>query len=481
MRRLKWTLRLVLTLALACAADPLRAAPDPSYAVVVSARTRSDAGWQQVVEALREKHSARVIEYQGSVDEVLPELRQQRPRMVGFVARPEEARREFVSQVHRLTRRLDDDPYPDCFWGIVTGYDAEAALRIARQREPLTVRKVAAGTEVALDMCEEGLWFCELSKGKTVRKEKGGSAVESKGPDDSTEGLVRALNDYHADLFVTSGHATQHDWMIGFRYRNGFFKHAGGRLFGEDTGGRKWPVESPNPKIYLPVGNCLMGDIDQRDCMALSWMNSAGVLQMPGYTLPTWYGYAGWGLLDYFVEQPGRYTLTEAFFANQLALIHRLTTYFPELKDADSDAGGQPSVAPKLSAQAKADGLTLNDARGLLFDRDVLAFYGDPAWQARMVDQPRAFEQTLTREGDRFVFEIKPNRGDRSFAAINLNGSQRGGRPFIAFLPQRVRDVKLLEGAELKPLVADDFVLVPNPGSCDPAKAYRVVFQAIAN
>ena len=51
--------------------------------------------------------------------------------------------------------------------------------------------------------------------------------------------------------------------------------------------------------------------------------NLAGVRQMIGYTVPTWSGYAGWGLLDYFLEQPGRFTLCEAFHANGHALVHR--------------------------------------------------------------------------------------------------------------------------------------------------------------
>ena len=456
------------------------AASAPNYVVVVSAQTQADPAWQRVVQALREKHAARVAEYQTNVAEVLPDLRRQPPRLVGFVARPEEATRAFVAQVHHLSRRLDDDPYPDFFWGIVTGYDADCALRIARHREPLTVRKVAAGTEVALELCEEGVWYCELNKGKRVRKERGGSPSVAQGPDDSTEALVNTLNREQPDLFVTSGHATERDWMIGFRYRGGFFKHADGRLYGLDTQGRKLPIESPNPKIYLPVGNCLMGHIDQQDCMALSWLNSGGVMQMPGYTQPTWYGYAGWGLLDYFVEQPGRYTLTEAFFANQLALIHRLTTYFPELMNAEADAQGRSNIQPKLTARAKADGLTLQDARGLLFDRDVLAFYGDPGWSARMADQPKAFVQSLRRVGQLHILEIKPNWGNRSFEAVNRNGSQRGGRPFVGFLPQPVRDTKLLEGGDLNPVMGDDFILVPNPGACDPAKTYRVVFQAEA-
>ena len=72
-----------------------------------------------------------------------------------------------------------------------------------------------------------------------------------------------------------------------------------------------------------------MGHIDGTNAMALAFLNSGGVNQMVGYTVTTWYGYAGWGCLDYFVEQPGRYTLAEAFRANQTALINRLQTVFP--------------------------------------------------------------------------------------------------------------------------------------------------------
>jgi hypothetical protein len=463
-----------LLLALAASAKP------PGYAVVVSRPTRADAGWNQVVEALREKHDATVVVFDTDVSEILPTLRTQFPRHVCFVAQPMEATRAFVAAVHRLTRRLDDDPYTDCFWGILTGYDAANALRIAQQREPLTVHKVAGGTEVALELCEEGVWYCELNQGKMVKKEKGGQPKVLQGPEDTTEALVQTLTDYRADLFVTSGHATEHDWMLGFRYRGGFFKCAAGQLYGEDTQKRKLPIRSPNPKVYLPIGNCLMGHIDGPDCMALAWMNSTGVCQMIGYTVTTWYGYAGWGCLDYFVEQPGRYTFTEAFFANHAALIHRLQAFFPDVVSAEVDTNGRPASPLQVTEQARAAGLTANDARGLLYDRDTVAFYGDPAWVARMAPQPTAWNQTLTESKGVWTLEIKPNRGAETFAPINKNGSQRGGRPLVQFLPQRVKDVQIIEGAEFKPVITEDFVLVPNPTTCDPARRYRVVFRAAA-
>ena len=433
-----------------CAVCPAAETPPDGYAVVVSRATHGKPGWRKVVDALKAKHRGQVVVYDAAVTESLDPLRRAFPRHVCFVATPEEAGREFVAQVHQLTRKLDGDPYTDAFWGILTGYDAAGALRIAQHAEPLVVRRVASGTEVALEMCAEGVWYCELKKNRVVRKRPGGKPVEERGPDDTTQALVDTLNDYKAQLFVTSGHATERDWQIGFRYRNGSFRCQKGRLYGLDTKRQRFDVDSPTPKVYLPIGNCLMGHINSREAMALAWMHSAGVVQMIGYTVPTWFGYGGWGCLDYFVEQPGRYTFTEAFFANHHALVHRLATAPP----------GDRS------------------RRGFAFDRDVVAFYGDPAWQARMAPGPVAWTQTLTEDDGRFTFVVEPRRGVKTFQPINTNGSQRGWRPIVAFLPHRVREVEILEGADLKPVVTDDFLLIPNPRVCDPTRAYKVVFKA---
>jgi hypothetical protein len=283
-----------------------------------------------------------------------------------------------------------------------------------------------------------------------VRKQPGGKIEQLQGPDDTTAALVNTLNEYQPDLFVTSGHATESDWQIGYAYRSGQFRCAGGRLYGLDTKRRKHPIDSPNPKVYMPVGNCLMGHIKDPDAMALAWMNSAGVKQMLGYTVTTWYGYGGWGCLDYFVEQPGRYTFSEAFFANHHALMHRL---------------GDPTTGAR-------------DQRGLAFDRDVVAFYGDPAWEARMAPGKLAYEQTLTIKDGLYTFEIRPNLGEESFAAVNTNGSQRGGRPFVHLLDHRIKDAQIVEGSDLKPVITDDFILVPRPQRCDPSRSYRVSFRA---
>jgi hypothetical protein len=92
-----------------------------------------------------------------------------------------------------------------------------------------------------------------------------------------------------------------------------------------------------------------------------------------------------------------------------------------------------------------------------------------------------AWEQKLTARKDGvYTFEIRPRRGDKSFQPANTNGSQRGGRPFVEFLPQRIGPATLLEGGDLKPVIADNFILIPNPVTCDPQRTYRLRFRADA-
>lgn len=467
-------------LAVGFACWPAAAGAEGGYAVVVSKATLADAPWKAVVDALVEKHRATTIVYPEQVDQALPELRKEFPRYVCFVAQPTEADRQFVADVHCLTRRLDDDPYTDALWGILTGYDAADALRIARQNEPLEIRRTAAGTEIDLDACDEGVWYCELTQGKMVRKTPGKPPQEEQGLADTTKALVDALNAYKAQLFVTSGHATERDWQIGFSYRNGQFRSKAGKLFGLDTRGARFPVHSDNPKVYLAVGNCLMGHIDGPDAMALAFLHSAGVCQMVGYTVPSWYGYAGWGMLDYFVEQPGRFSAAEAFFANEQALLHRLETCFPGGASLAVEPGEVPAVLPKASQAARKAGLTKKDAAGLLYDRDSVAFYGDPAWPARMAPGALRWKQRLTEAKGVYTFEVRPTAGEKSFATVNTNGSQRGGRPIFQFLPRRIdaSSVQIVEGAEFAPVVTDNFLLVPNPGEAATARPMKIVFRA---
>jgi hypothetical protein len=436
------------------------------YAILISKKTQNKAEWGKVTEALKDKYPGAVEStFESSPAECLAFLKKHLPRFTCIVAESDEVTREFVAAIHETSRQMDDDPYADTFWGILTGFNAENALKIAKTKKPLEIKRVASGTELAMDMIHEGKWYCELVKSKMVEKKAGNQVTTQTVPADTTKALVDSLNVYKPDMFVTSGHATERNWMIGFSYKNGFFICKDGQLIGLDTKRQGFKINSPNPKVYMPIGNCLMGHIKGKNSMALAWMNSAGVHQMLGYTVPTWYGYAGWGCLDYFVEQPGRYTYTEAFYANQHALIHRIQECFPK-----------PSSP--LTETAKKLKLTAHDRKGMHFDKNVVVFYGDPGWQARMKDRPKFYTQKLEEKDGIYTFTITGANGAKSFSPVNTNGAQRGWRPIIQHFNKRLKNIELIDDSELEAVIVDDFILVPNPRKYDPEKKYVVKFKA---
>jgi len=403
------------------------------YLVAVSEADYAEPGWKKVCDTLLAKHAdAQVLTYRGSVTNALAGLQKADPRAVAFVASPQNCGKRFVEEIHVVMRAIDPDVYTDAPWGILTGITTEDACKRAAYATPLVVTNTLANTAIPLENLLAGEWYDELKQSLHVYKPQGGEIIrDTQASKDPAGPLAQKINCNTVDLIVGSGHATERDWQIGYSYRAGAFRCDNGQLHATIYSEPKsLPIHSINPKIYLPCGNCLMGHVNGTQAMALAWMRDANVLQMAGYTVPTWFGYAGWGLLDYLVEMPGRYTFAEAFLANQLALDHLLLA--------------QPS-------------------KGLAFDRTVVAFYGDPLWEARMAKIPSGYEQTLTKTTEGYTLTVTPLRGANSFKLLSYNGSQRGNRPIIAFLPERLKHPRVAEGVEMNPVVTSRFILVPLP------------------
>ncbi|MCK4872516.1 MAG: transglutaminase domain-containing protein [Phycisphaerales bacterium] len=441
---------------IAAAGSPARGADAPfddSYAVVVSQATAAADGWRDVVVALRDKYDATVIEYDGDVRSARDALAELFPRYACFVATPEETGRSFVTAVHRMTRSLDDDPYTDVRWGIITGYSSADALRIATAEGPLIIRKGAAGVAIPLEHFDEGVWFDECQAGRYHEKIAAGT-IESKTCDaDTTARLVDAFNQFHTDFFMTSGHATERDWQIGYTYPNGQFRCEHGVLFGLDLKGNRYDINSPNPKVYLAAGNCLMGHVKDRESMALAFMGSGGVNQLVGYTVATWFGSAGWGTRDYFFSPPGQYTFHDTWFYAQQLLLDELHRKHPKTADLAISAFDQNGMDAFFDAVASAGGYEDRDEvfyehAGLLWDRDAVAFYGDPAWEARLADHGQGWTESITVNSDGITIRLH--------AASN---AQLKKPPALA-LPIRMTRPRINTGEEYWPLVTDDFVIL---------------------
>ncbi len=421
----------------------VRADDKLGYAIVATQAVLDDSEWLNVVESLKER---RCDEYNVAVftwdDTLVTELRKFVPRFACFVTKPEDASAEQLASVWKISRELDDDPYGDVIWGIITGFDAEDALRLTKTQD-MTVERALGGTSIALKYFKSGIVFDESKKNHWVVKEEGKEAEDrNDAPDDTTKAIADELN--NAQLFVTSGHASERNWSIGYSYKNGFFVAQKGLLLGVPSNDKAFKIEAKGSKIHLASGNCLLGHIDKPDCLALSMIRNANVDMLVGYVVPTWFGYMGWGIQDYYIEQPGRFTVAEAFFANNQALLNVL--------EEDNSA----PESERMSAQ---------DRTGMEYDRDVVVLYGDPAWRNALAVQDSGWKQELTSEKNEdgstlWTLKIIPIQGDQSFKLVDGNGSQRSGRPFFQFFPRNVSNAKIIEGEEFSPLVTENFILV---------------------
>ena len=121
---------------------------------------------------------------------------------------------------------------------------------------------------------------------------------------DIARALAEAFSSTPVDCFITSGHASERNWQIIFNQNKGSLVHTGdARLQFVESGGKvRHDVRKASVRAYLGAGNCLIGHIDSRACMATAWMHSAGVEQFAGYTVPSWYGFMGWGVSGLFGE-----------------------------------------------------------------------------------------------------------------------------------------------------------------------------------
>jgi zinc protease len=202
--------------------------------------------------------------------------------------------------------------------------------------------------------------------------------------------------------------------------------------------------------------------------MTTAWLHSGGVCQMFGYTVVTFYGYMGWGTGMLFDE--GRLSLSEAFFLNNQALLHQLATRAPQLLMAMPASYGDQDIQRFAEHFVKGGG---RDELGLLWDRDTVAFYGDPAWVARY--PPRASAVNYRLEEDKglwslVVTSLKDGPGD---------DPKGGSRPLMILLPERlggIRDVTC--DAPVQPVVTERFILRPLSGKDSMGTTVRVTFKA---
>ncbi len=469
-------------------------AANPEYVVLASEGVNQDKAWCEVVETLAKKHDASVVIFNESPCEAMESLRKVNPRYVAIVDMPENIGRDYVIDFHHVSRDIDDDIYADFMWGIITGYDAEAAMRmVENSTEPLVI-KDAVATIMELNSAkwfDNYAWIDDHTKGLWGKKRgfDGEIVTGMVAPEEVLPKFTELYAEFDPDLVVTAAHATQQN--LEMPYSLGNLKPRDGKLYAEDRfNGKTWDLkESGKRRVYTAVGNCLIGDMNNtKESMAAAWMNGSNAATMIGYVVTTWHGRNGWGALKYWVSNPERYTLAEAVYINQQDLVNQHNEWTPTLLDerynfCDEFMEELTTAANRVSEVVGRD-VDLDNAQdwdmiGFWHDRDVLVYYGDPKWEVRLQS---AGEQDYTvsakRKGKRYIVTI--TTGD-NFSMEKMRGDKFKQEhvldlPFSYIFPERLNSPKLV-GDKLGKAVVDENFMLLYDAEFTPSSTYEIVIK----
>ena len=478
------------TLFLSCSLALAGAASSAEYLALVEKTCSADPAWQKVGDTLAKNHSGECKAWDGTEAGLLALLKEHKPRYLAIVAEPDTFYAGTVRGINRATRSVDEDPWTDCRWGLITGRTAADALKLANTTEPLVIQRALCTTGIDLGLVDSALVLSDGGKGGFTLKNPGEAPKqdnwsEKKDPAGTVTMFADYWNQNDPQLVVSSSHATQFNLEMPFglgliashdgqfhvltqQQRNDFAKFLGGAMFTgavEELG--KWIDSTKAPtlklsdsasRVWVACGNCLIGDPRGTDeSMVVTALSSAGFKQFVGYVVPTWFGRGGWGTSGLWQASRGRLSLSEAYFLNQQALIDETITRFPGAEkvnfNSDDIQEGMKKDRNFIMGlnQLHAQGMKVEkDVVGLIHDRDVIAFWGDPLWEARFdaKRKPHALQSSWKEKDGKWVL------------TLTANEDYSGNYPL--WLPKRLNAPKLskAEGAELDAFVADDFLMI---------------------
>ncbi|MDR0535848.1 MAG: hypothetical protein LBG65_05830 [Puniceicoccales bacterium] len=463
-----------------------------SYAIVISETTDADTGWHEVTNALLEKHpGATLVRHKERLDtpegseEVRTQLAKLMPLHTAFVTQPAECGRDIIAAIHRLTRKLDDDPWLDTRWGVITGATAADALRVAKATAPLAIRSALSTTALNSDLFEEhylirdtspaGQWFWKKPRDPETAMRPDPETGNFKDSREDTAAFAQHFAN-NPDLIVTSFGGFENG--VEMPFSRGLLRvWHDGRLYPFTDIRQIRPAndspplpDSASPKVYLPVRTCLAGHVNDANCLVTSMMGNYGVNQLAGYTVDTWFGRGGLGMLSLWQDYPGENTLGAAFFLNQQWMLHDLAEIDPDALNYKIQLGAgevkiQHHLGDMLNSGLKFDPRNVlrnnkspdHQLAGLLWDIDTLAFYGDPAWKATLRLPPGAtppYTAYLDSTNNHHTLHIK---------ILNRAQLAQTKTPLGFIFGTRIENPRLLTGSEYNPMLADNFLLLLNP------------------
>ncbi|MBR5888845.1 MAG: hypothetical protein IKY92_02235, partial [Akkermansia sp.] len=176
--------------------------------------------------------------------------------------------------------------------------------------------------------------------------------------------------------------------------------------------------------------------------------------QVVGYTVPSWYGAGGWGTMGTFFGNTAGTSLAEAWFLNNQFILHKTTELNPRLLEVqfnDESFSAGSIISQLYRARISLNNQTAQDTMGLVHDRDVVAFYGDPAWRAQLDESHSQAPYRITWE-DAKHFTITANYDTKERCAVWFPTAETGRNATGCTAPEAVftNDFILFPKLELK-------------------------------
>ena len=460
------------------------------YVVLMTKATAERAEWKAVADALLKKYAGATLETveKLNVESCAETLRRSGARYAAIVLRPEEVNRATVDILHRATRKIDDDPYGDCLWGIISGSNAKDALRIAQHEKPLIITSLLS-TMVEPDCSRMERSFCMTEKKDFAITERHGydSSSTSTFTADTPEGLdviqnglqprfSYQLSTQAPQLIVAGGHgspfslempsckglifsADNRFHQVGCQHLIAFASARQPALEGK-TGALQslaeamhFPIIEPDEtvRVWVDMGPGERGDVHSTtQSMVITALSAYGCNQFSGYTVPSWHHEAAQNTLQFFLKHTDETTLAEAFYLGNQLLIARTLELDPKLLNVQfNDSEISPTLQRDiLQAGAHIPTAKAREAVGLVQERDILAFFGDPAWVA-------AVDSTHTPA----PLQMTWNESARD---LSITARSDFSGPAAALFPKRLREAETISCSLKNAIITDNFILIPS-------------------
>lgn len=471
--------------------------PEKSCAVLVSSNVQEDKEWNKVALDVQSRHHADIFYFQNHPEDCEQQLKEKFPRYVIIVDKPQNINDDYIVKLNKLSRRIDNDVYADFLWGILTGYNAASVARMEENsQKPLVIHDCVSDIMElnSAKWFDNYAWVDDHTKGLAGEKHGFKSPVKTYQFDFDKELDIFAtfFKDINPDLFVTATHANYDQLTVPFMpTRNSMFVSDSGYVWMQHNGKKTGKVPFTGKRnVYFPVGNCLIAGMNKNpNSMPPAWINHANSTAMVGYVVPTWYGRNGWGGLKYWLTNSGRYTLPEAIYLNQQDMLDTMKDWdenfssidYPfhrteqELKE-DTALSDFSLAMKRIKNSTSIDRINTHHL-GFLYDRDVLAYYGDPLWDVRL--------QTLKNEQD-YKVDIARKKGEvvltittkENFSLTRLKGDHFKEEhvldlPFSYFFPQRLKNPRMADPSAWNYTLDENFLLIKNP-SFKPQSTYKI-------